>query len=467
MKQLTCEMCGGTDLIKQDGVFVCQSCGAKYSVEEAKKMMVDVVMDTSKNNDKVNKDEIIKNYIMIANNARNSGNSQEAESYCNKIIEIDSSCAEAWLLKGISAGRQSSPANIRMDEFVECAKNAFASTKTINELNDYVEKAFKEYYTLMLAINKLVVDSIIGYPEGWKGKKYYIQLELQNIVREMKLQSAYVTVLKAFYQDKPEEENVKPRDLWTEFHFNDLHKKCDEQVIDGALSLWNTALEKYNLSSDGFPTDYMLEYMMKEGMIAIQMLDSKVPEDISDIKESQYENTIKACKNLIMMYTVLIDLKSYKVRFSNGIESHPVSKELTFAAKKDAVDAIRRYHDVIKACDPSYEIPEIPTVVDSQPRNQNQATNTSSGGCYVATAVYGSYDCPQVWTLRRFRDYTLAETWYGRAFIRTYYAISPTLVKWFGHTEWFKKMWKRKLDRMVANLNAEGVEDTPYEDRIW
>lgn len=88
-------------------------------------------------------------------------------------------------------------------------------------------------------------------------------------------------------------------------------------------------------------------------------------------------------------------------------------------------------------------------------------------GCYVATAVYGSYDCPQVWTLRRFRDYQLAETWYGRAFIRTYYAISPTLVKWFGHTEWFKKMWKGKLDRMVANLNAEGVEDTPYEDKVW
>ena len=42
MKQLTCEMCGGTDLLKQDGVFVCQSCGTKYSVEEAKKLMVDV-----------------------------------------------------------------------------------------------------------------------------------------------------------------------------------------------------------------------------------------------------------------------------------------------------------------------------------------------------------------------------------------------------------------------------------------
>ena len=90
-----------------------------------------------------------------------------------------------------------------------------------------------------------------------------------------------------------------------------------------------------------------------------------------------------------------------------------------------------------------------------------------TSGCYVATAVYGSYDCPQVWTLRRYRDYTLAETWYGRAFVKTYYAVSPTLVKWFGHTEWFKKMWKGKLDRMVADLNAKGVKDTPYEDKVW
>ncbi len=38
MKQLTCKMCGSNDLVKQDGVFVCQNCGCKYSVEEAKKM---------------------------------------------------------------------------------------------------------------------------------------------------------------------------------------------------------------------------------------------------------------------------------------------------------------------------------------------------------------------------------------------------------------------------------------------
>lgn len=88
-------------------------------------------------------------------------------------------------------------------------------------------------------------------------------------------------------------------------------------------------------------------------------------------------------------------------------------------------------------------------------------------GCYVATCVYGSYDCPQVWTLRRYRDDTLGATWYGRAFIRIYYAISPTLVKWFGKTKWFKKMWQGKLDRMVKNLNDKGVENTPYQDKQW
>lgn len=92
---------------------------------------------------------------------------------------------------------------------------------------------------------------------------------------------------------------------------------------------------------------------------------------------------------------------------------------------------------------------------------------TTSRGCYVATAVYGSYDCPQVWTLRRFRDNTLASTWYGRVFIRTYYAVSPTLVKWFGDTSWFRKLWKQTLDKMVSELNARGVEDTPYQDQNW
>lgn len=111
---------------------------------------------------------------------------------------------------------------------------------------------------------------------------------------------------------------------------------------------------------------------------------------------------------------------------------------------------IERLTKQIKEVDASYDAPTM-----------------NKGGCYVATAVYGSYDCPSVWTLRRFRDYTLAETWGGRAFIKCYYAVSPTLVRWFGDTKVFTRICKPCLDRLVYRLNEKGVADTPYNDRSW
>ena len=90
-----------------------------------------------------------------------------------------------------------------------------------------------------------------------------------------------------------------------------------------------------------------------------------------------------------------------------------------------------------------------------------------NGGCYIATSVYGSYDAPEVWTLRRFRDDVLGQTWYGRLFIKAYYATSPTLVRLFGDAEWFQNFWRDKLDTLVQNLQDDGFESTPYQDKDW
>lgn len=88
-----------------------------------------------------------------------------------------------------------------------------------------------------------------------------------------------------------------------------------------------------------------------------------------------------------------------------------------------------------------------------------------SGGCYVATCVYGSYDCPEVWTLRRFRDDILSKNFFGRLFIKCYYAVSPTAVKLFGGYLWFHKLFKAPLDKLVVKLQKQGVENTPYNDK--
>ena len=46
MKSIVCEMCGSNDIVKKDGLYVCQFCGTKYSVEDAKKMMIDGTVNT-------------------------------------------------------------------------------------------------------------------------------------------------------------------------------------------------------------------------------------------------------------------------------------------------------------------------------------------------------------------------------------------------------------------------------------
>lgn len=78
---------------------------------------------------------------------------------------------------------------------------------------------------------------------------------------------------------------------------------------------------------------------------------------------------------------------------------------------------------------------------------------TEKEGCYIATAVYGSYDCEEVLILRRFRDGTLSRSLLGRLFIKIYYFISPKLVKCFGSNVLFKKIFKMILDKLVARFS--------------
>ena len=190
-----------------------------------------------------------------------------------------------------------------------------------------------------------------------------------------------------------------------------------------------------------------------------------------------YENNRKRQDNCLQVYRNVLNATSYLALCTGdafetvfGVEAktfflsawktsikileNSSNTMLNHSIPKNYADAISIVESKIQKYESNYSKPSV-------------ASASSGGGCYVATAVYGSYDCPQVWTLRRYRDFTLAESWLGRLFIFLYYAISPTLVRWFGETRWFKNMWKPKLDRMVKRLNEEGVADTRYQDRQW
>lgn len=157
MNRFTCEICGSTDLMKQDGVFVCQSCGTKYSTEEARKMMAEGTVDVT-GTIKVDDSAKIANYYIIAENAYNASNSKEAESYCNRIIEIEPNNYKAWFLKGHAAGWQSTLTNIRLEESVNCFNKALENAPE-DKVEEIKKTASDEILKMSFALITLCCDN--------------------------------------------------------------------------------------------------------------------------------------------------------------------------------------------------------------------------------------------------------------------------------------------------------------------
>lgn len=166
---------------------------------------------------------------------------------------------------------------------------------------------------------------------------------------------------------------------------------------------------------------------------------------------------------LVSLYCPIIkefDMNLKEALLSYGFEDHVIQVKNKKGKIKEAEYFGSYIVYYVRKAHPSYN-------TDSINELDKMLQETDKGGCYVATAVYGSYDCPQVWALRRFRDYTLSKTIFGRLFIKTYYAISPTLVKWFGELECFKRIFRVPLDKLVNKLLEAGVSNLPYDDITW
>ncbi|WP_155950150.1 TFIIB-type zinc finger domain-containing protein [Prevotella sp. P6B4] len=367
MKALQCEMCGSQDLVKDSGVFVCQSCGTKYSVEEAKKMMIEGTVDV-KGTVKVDKSQDAKNLVQLAKDAIESVNGEEAYSYANRALETDPSNADAWFIKMKAAGLIATLGDLKVLDVINAGK------KAIELSNKELEKEVYVYY-LTKCLNDL----------------QFCMTQLQD-----------TQTMKELYEA-------------------------------------NCQLSPFSATEKTLQCDSVL------GMILIQVdtvvkLRAMVPESFVSSDEDITHLVGEVAKQWVY-YTNAVNSR-FNV-YGTNINDETVAK----------------YREVLS--DIKKGLPEEKQDVIGE----EAISNPSSGPCYVATAVYGSYDCPEVWTLRRFRDFTLNETWYGRLFIRVYYAISPTFVKHFGNVKVFKSQGKRILDKWVVRLNNKGYTNTPYKDK--
>lgn len=344
-------MCGSTNLLKQDGVFVCQSCGTKYSVEEAKKMMVEGTVAVE-GTVKIDTTSELKNLYEIARRAKDMENAENAEKYYDMILVKDPTSWEANFYVVYYRAMK-----CKIAEIWSAGNSLVNSIPSIFELvNKHVSEeeripVLNELYGRYLGIAAMLNSAATSYYNDIDAqiRDQYTQEYINNVAETATMMYA----------------------------FGDCIITCwpnDQQVNELAVAAWEQG------------TEFHREYV-------------------------KYLADRESNKNLILEY---------------------IGK--------------------IQKIKPDYQAREVDT--------------SSANGCYVATAVYGSYDCPEVWTLRRFRDYTLTETWYGRTFIKLYYATSPTLVEWFGKSQWFRHLCLAPLDKLVNHLQSRGVESTPYRDRF-
>ncbi|MDR3001228.1 MAG: TFIIB-type zinc finger domain-containing protein [Fibromonadaceae bacterium] len=222
MKQLICEMCGGKELIKQDGIFVCQSCGTKYSVEDAKKMMVTI--DTSAK---------IENALKNARRAKECHDYEQAEKYYGIAQMEDAENWEAFFYNTYCKAMSQTPIQGAFD-IANCIENVLKSIKKMND--DILQnEAIKLMSTDLFTFASLAYGTIIN---GYNSTKRFYTLDKRvEYVNETRGKTALLDGLLTVFVEK----------LILEFGENEfttsIKAQCYETLLKLAKELYNSTTE--------------------------------------------------------------------------------------------------------------------------------------------------------------------------------------------------------------------------------
>lgn len=225
----------------------------------------------------------------------------------------------------------------------------------------------------------------------------------------------------------------------------DTRKKLDDQIkpVDEAWTNFSTSKEFLqivisNKAADGSDLESEssnFQVVMGDQLVAVQLASKGI---------FSISTTVMNCFTWYWGVTVR-DI--WEVALKNKLKDNREGANNGMQLANQAITQIRSKY-------PETKVTSFTTAtVDSN--QQTSSKPVKKEGCYIATAVYGSYDAPQVMTLRRYRDETLSNTAFGRWFIKIYYRFSPTIAEKLKNAKRLNKFVRSILDKWVEKIDQK------------
>lgn len=216
-----------------------------------------------------------------------------------------------------------------------------------------------------------------------------------------------------------------------------------------ATEIYNSGIEKFNFSKNNFSKNetsqdkinlYLNDCEKCRQIFSynVKFLQDYRMEEDKNLKKVYLDSirNLNICiAELCKEYSCIVGFdyeKNKNVMSTCGIEDE--FRQTLLESYEENVIVMNKY-------EPDYVPPEI------------HSTSKNNEGCYIATAVYGSYDASEVLALRDFRDNTLAKHLLGRIFIKVYYTLSPPVANWLKDAKKVNLLVKNILDKFVHRLS--------------
>ena len=238
---------------------------------------------------------------------------------------------------------------------------------------------------------------------------------------------------------------------------NNMSSQVNRGEALSILSTVNTSIQSYLGNTlvipfaVGHSYDAQRDSFCKETIKSCELAEQKAPNDpqvlyLSNLYKAQLYGCWEKVQGVRGTYKNAVDCYEYALRLASG---RPAEEAQTYyrygifcsvagkslgGGKEKAIWNLER---VIQLVGPDSDLGK------AAAQELNNVKTSSSGMCFIATAVYGSPLASEVIVLNRFRDDVLLKSKLGTAFTKTYYLVSPPFASMISKTIFLRRLMRK------------------------